>query len=193
MKKKKEDPKIECHNKNPKVGKNTLVFNMSSAFDCPSDKLGLCGHSKICYAKKSERQYPQVLPYRRRQAKQWQSFNGLEIAKDIESRVKRMRTKIEYLRINESGDFATQMDIEKLDIVARYLLDNCNIKTYTYSARKDLDFDGTCFCVNGSGFMLCNQFQVVDKVTSKIYCKGDCTKCTLCKVARGIEIQILAH
>ena len=52
---------------NLKVGKDTAIFNMTPAFRCPSEELGLCSIAKICYAKKAERMYPQVTPYREKQ------------------------------------------------------------------------------------------------------------------------------
>ena len=59
---------------NKKIGNDTLIFNMGSATDCPSKKLGLCRHCDKCYALKAERQYPQVRPFRDRQADYW--LNG---------------------------------------------------------------------------------------------------------------------
>jgi hypothetical protein len=65
---------------NHKLPKSTAIFNMASATDCPSLKLGLCSavdeNGKLfCYAKKSEAGYrPDVLPYRRKKSfgKQYQ-------------------------------------------------------------------------------------------------------------------------
>lgn len=46
---------------NRKLPKETLIVNITSAQNCPSDKLGFCKHSKICYAKKCERIYKNYL------------------------------------------------------------------------------------------------------------------------------------
>lgn len=43
---------------NKKLGRSTIVANLTSAENCPSCKLGFCKLSKICYAKKCERIYP---------------------------------------------------------------------------------------------------------------------------------------
>jgi hypothetical protein len=54
---------------NRKIPKSTAIFNMSSALNCPSKKLGLCkaaSQGAKCYARKAEILYPQVLPYRER-------------------------------------------------------------------------------------------------------------------------------
>ncbi len=46
---------------NSKLPKETLIVNITSAQNCPSDKLGLCNCSKVCYAKKCERIYKNYL------------------------------------------------------------------------------------------------------------------------------------
>lgn len=43
---------------NRKLPKSTLIANLTSAEHCPSCQLGFCKLSKICYAKKCERIYP---------------------------------------------------------------------------------------------------------------------------------------
>lgn len=47
--------------------------------------------------------------------------------------------------------------------------------------------------VNGSGFMLHNQFNAVEKVTSKNVCPGNCRICNKCKERRGQTVQIKYH
>ena len=42
---------------NAKLPKETLIVNITSAVHCPSEKLGFCRCSKVCYAKKCERIY----------------------------------------------------------------------------------------------------------------------------------------
>ena len=46
---------------NRKLPAETLIVNITSAQHCPSDKLGLCEISNICYAKKCERIYKNYL------------------------------------------------------------------------------------------------------------------------------------
>ena len=46
---------------NKKLPKETLIVNITSAQNCPSDKLVFCKLSKICYAKKCERIYKNYL------------------------------------------------------------------------------------------------------------------------------------
>jgi hypothetical protein len=46
---------------NSKLPTETLIVNITSAHNCPSDKLGLCNCSNVCYAKKCERIYSNYL------------------------------------------------------------------------------------------------------------------------------------
>ena len=42
---------------NTKLPKHTLIVNLTSATNCPSEQLGFCKCNDICYAKKCERIY----------------------------------------------------------------------------------------------------------------------------------------
>lgn len=46
---------------NRKLPSHTLIVNITSAKNCPSEKLGFCVCSKVCYAKKCERIYKAYL------------------------------------------------------------------------------------------------------------------------------------
>ena len=72
-------------------GKNTrqrvLITNMESATNCTGKKLGTCQLKAgvKCYAECAEVQYPKCLPYRERQAKQWetQTAHGIMIRSKV--------------------------------------------------------------------------------------------------------------
>ena len=69
---------------NAKIGKDTIITNMSPAMKCPSDKLGLCKMSKKCYAKKAEIQYHHVVPqHREKQMICWETESEEKIFNDI--------------------------------------------------------------------------------------------------------------
>jgi hypothetical protein len=104
---------------------------------------------------------------------------------------------IRFIRFQESGDFRNQADIAKMSQIARKL----SVPSYTYTARKDLNFEGLSsqLLVNGSGFKLpgiSNSFQVVDKA-GYVSCPRnlhpglfDCNACEMpCKTprCRGIK------
>ncbi len=178
---------------NSKIGSDTLILNITSATDCKSAALGLCEVGlKKCYAMKSERQYPNVLPYRRAQELQFDSMSAKAIVEEIHKLVKRARKPIKYLRVSEAGDFRSQEDVNKLNAIAKLL----NLKVYTYTARRDLKFNGLSnnLVINGSGFPIHNNFKAVDKHSSKaLKCVGDCRKCKLCTVRHSKTVEVLKH
>lgn len=126
------------HTGNRKIDRNTIIFNMGSATNCPSRKLGLCKVCNQCYALKAERLYKEVLPYRERQAEYWNKTDISVILDDFNNYIKSKRKKVEYFRYNESGDFDSTDDIWKLHCIAATLNKNFGIITYGYTARKDL-------------------------------------------------------
>ncbi len=180
------------------VGKDTIIVNITAARDCVSLKLGLCQVPKgACYAFAAER-YPDVLKYRRRQTAIWDALTPEQIADDIKAiKAKEERRKnavpIRYLRLQESGDFRDQADVDKASRVADLLRGVVHI--YTYTARRDLDFShhSTNLTINGSGFMVDNDFHVVTTLKPGPRCRGiaggGCYGCVLCKQSAGRVIQ----
>ena len=94
---------------------------MGPASICPSERLGFCQIKDKCYAKKSEKLYKYVLPYRIRQYKYWTETSAKTMKNDFKKILNRIRTKIRYLRYNESADFFSQNDIEKLNKISELL------------------------------------------------------------------------
>ena len=129
---------------NAKIGKDTLIFNMGSATECASKLNGLCDID--CYAMKSERLYPEVLPYRKRQESYWLESDAIEIGEDIAEVIHRknnnprVRNKIKYVRVNEAGDLHSIDCLHKLIAVAEM---NPSVVFYTYTHRSDLITDDT--------------------------------------------------
>lgn len=194
-----KNKKIYVSNGNRKIPKDTLIFNMTSATDCPSRKLGLCKHCNICYAMKAERLYPYCLPFRRKQAKQWSNISPESFFKRLCALPKVKKGNIKYLRFSESGDFRHIEDVKKMNSIAD-MTTTIGIKVYGYTARYDLidkiDFKlSHNITINGSGFMAHNNFYVVDKYRKqdKHKCKGDCSICNLCKHTRGYNIAVQKH
>ena len=190
---------------NRKIGQDTMIFNMGTAQDCPSKQLGLCKLSEkgiICYAENAEIQYKQaVINYRERQKHDWQSKSSFEILSEFISKIKSRRTETLYIRFNESGDFYSQNDIEKLNYIADGLRDlEPPIITYGYTARSDLDFRAIRFLCKGSGFDsegLSGTTIVIlkDELVPEGYieCPGSCKKCNLCKCNLKLNIAFRKH
>ena len=184
---------------NLKIGKDTLIFNMNSATDCPSKALGLCAHADKCYALRAEKLRKEVLPYRRRQAILWNKCSTEMWISVLRRKIKNSRTGIKYIRFNESGDFNTWIDVYKLTDIAREVYRTTGVVTYGYTARKCFFLNWEpepALVVSGSGFMVDNCFTTVpaiDKKVHKIVCPGNCRTCNLCKVSRHKNIFIKLH
>jgi hypothetical protein len=144
---------------NNKVAKNTGIFNMNSATDCPnadsteSDQsdVGVCQVPwEDCYAHKSENIFKGALPKRRRQEYLWDCCDP-DIFAEALLRVKsRKRSPFEHLRVSESGDFRHNGDVMAWDRIAEIVSDEINV--YTYSASHKLSAWDTVehFTVNQS-------------------------------------------
>ena len=183
--------KLDTKIGNHKIGTDTIIFNMGATDNCPSKELGLCQVKDICYAKKAERQYKNVILYRKRQEQQWLNYSAEEIANGIKSSIG--RRNIKYFRVNESGDFYTQNCVEKLKKVAEL---SPELIVYTYTARKDLNFENLPknLIINGSGFMISNEFIPVKSFSGdNKKCAGNCRNCNLCKISKNNKIEMLIH
>lgn len=204
-----EKVKIAYSEGNKKIGKDTIIMNISSATDCTAGKKGLCPlyENKKCYAMKSERLYPQVLPYRRSQNVIWEKLSAYEIADQIIKKNKKKRKKWKFLRLNESGDFQDQADVWKLSIIAD-LLKVEGIKVYTYTHRKDLNFVNLSdnLSINSSWkekkinnrFLSfpkekINRIMKMKKDKKIIHCIADCSKCNACKFSNNLTILCDIH
>lgn len=170
---------------NSKVGNDTIIMNMCSATDCPSRKLGLCQlrDANQCYAFNDEVRHRCVLPYRRKQEWYWKRMDVHNIVDNIMRKkyTRKNRDKVRYIRMSEGGDFKTQNDVDKLIEIANAL--HGKLVVYVYTARCDLDFSNRGkLVVNGAGFMVDNDFSVVDTFPKDgIRCIGDCINCGMCR------------
>lgn len=188
---------------NHKLGDDTAIFNMGTAQDCPSRKLGLCrtiNQGVKCYAEKAEIQYKEhVVNARNAQAIEWKSKTGPELLEQITRKINSRRKTTRFLRYNESGDFYEQSDIDKLSFISEGIKEQ-GVITYGYTARSDLDFSRAKFLCKGSGFSkenLNGTAIVIDKNESVpegyIECPGSCKRCNLCKIAVPHKIAFRKH
>ena len=194
---------------NQKLPSTTAIYNMSSAHDCPSFKLGFCqailktgkkAGMHVCYAKHSETAMrPFVQPYREAQGKYWLEMTAEEFAWQF-LMINSVKGKpYTALRFNEAGDFHSQECLNKAEKIAR-ILGRFGIKVYCYTARQDLDFSKVRnLIISGSGFQkegIPNVFKMIEKGMEKPkgygICKGDCRVCNRCMV-RGKKTVILRH
>lgn len=188
------DSKFPVSFGNTKLSKNIMILNMCSASDCPADLLGMCplgkNGSAKCYALKAEKLWKEVLPFHKKQEKLWDDHTSQELKEIFDDVLKRRRIKVKYFRFNESGDFKSQKDVEKLDQLAKHLASKWGITTYGYSSRKDLDFSRVSFIIKGSRFQTKDgqtdvfvdtppkgYFVCPKKRGNNIKCGEDCTAC----------------
>jgi hypothetical protein len=130
---------------NNKVAKNTGIFNMNSATDCPNadsseenqSDVGVCQVPwEMCYAHKSENIFNNALPKRRRQEYLWDSMDADTFAAALLRVKERKRSAFDYLRVSESGDFRHNGDIMAWERIAELV--DPHITVYTYSASHKL-------------------------------------------------------
>lgn len=173
---------------NSKLPAETLIINLTSAQNCPSEKLGFCKCANVCYAKKCERIYKAYLNKNltlEKLVKSWSINNWKDILKVY---IENSPKTIKYIRLNEAGDFPSQEVVNMFNELSNWLYGTFNIKTYCYTAREDLDFSNVYFAVNASNknikanrYFLCTDKQVFDNLPhNTVKCKGDCKKCRIC-------------
>jgi hypothetical protein len=184
---------------NNKLPKDILIFNMSSATDCPSKALGLCKVCDSCYAMPPEKIHPDCKPYRDRQEQYWLNTSAKDIAEQLSSMLKRKRKMPTKFRFNESGDFHSQACVDKLDYISKQLKQDFNIVTFGYTARADLVFEHVSFLVKGSGNDSGNNGDtiVIDKPEDcpegYYLCPGSCFKCSVCASNKKIKVAFVNH
>ena len=206
---------------NLKLPSSILSINITPALNCPADKRNLCDISKECYAKKSEKIYPNTLQFHREQAEIWNQivlgtkYNVHDLVDTVyDINKKRRKYKVEYFRFNITGDVRHQKDIDTIIRFAELLQSKSIeyaefplITVYLYTKRKDLNWEKAMetdnLVVNGSGFMLDNNFDVIEKDIkidnkyligkNKWLCNGDCRLCKACMVKGKKEINIFKH
>ena len=188
---------------NTKIPSSTAIFNMSSAHNCPSKRLGLCKAAKAgvkCYAIKSEVGCrPSVQPYRERQTKFWLSVSAEEFASQFLMINALKPIPFNALRMNEAGDFHSQECVNKAEKIAR-ILKLYGIIAYCYTSRDDLDYTHVeALRISGSGFKkqgIVNVFQIIEKKEDKPkgygICPMNCRICNRCQKA-GLRTAVLKH
>jgi hypothetical protein len=184
---------------NKKLDPCIATFNMTTSHNCPSRKLGLCSHDPYCYARSPECFRPNVLLYRMRQGGYWRhcvNEAGLDafIGKWYQDTVGK---RVSYFRFSVSGDFPGQRDV---DFMARFckVLKQAGIKSYGYTARRDLDFSDLrkIAVLNGQNHLQSNKYIVHrDSIpkSANYVCPGKCgpDTCMICAEKRGINIHTI--
>lgn len=189
---------------NKKVPKTTSISNTTSWFLCPGRLLGFCELHEDCYDKCRE-VMGSVCQSRLNHDLWWRTNDAKTIAQfhiyaiHAENMKRSKDEQINLHRFQEVGDFRNQDDLIKMRDVSNFIYDELGINSYTYSHNRDLDYDinRPHLTINGSGFMIDNQFTVVEPSDFKRYveshncfpCPQKCEMCnSICSQKLGIEV-----
>lgn len=148
---------------NSKLPKEHMILNLSSARCCPSKALGMCHCADTCYALKCERIYKSYAVKSERIQKWLSGANEDEIFETLAQWAQTNTVKTTHLRLNESGDFHTQDEVNMWSRLSERF-EKIGITVYAWSARKDLDFSKVHFAVQGS------DLSQLDKMGRVYYC-----------------------
>ena len=125
---------------NSKVPENTLIINLTSAFNCPSMKNGDCKWGRErCYAHDTETQYDKTEYRNLRNQHFLKMLTPKEILQLLEVYIENAPLKIRYIRLHEDGDFQDQETIDFCDKLAGHIKAKYGIQTTAYTHRK-LDY-----------------------------------------------------
>lgn len=170
---------------NKKLPTSTLIFNLPAVKTCPNST-PQC--RKWCYARKAERMYPNVLPFRNRNH---ETSKQIDFVSLIHSELGRSRT-VKQVRIHESGDFYSEEYYNKWLSIARL---NKDLTFYAYTKVVTLGTikrpDNFILILSDDDKLLKGQwhyFEGVATVTPKgaatdksfFTCPGSCKTCDYC-------------
>lgn len=189
---------------NKKVPKTTAIANTTSWFLCPGRLKGFCELHEVCYDKCRE-VMGSVNKSRLNHDLWWRQNDADTIAQFYIYSIKAESLKhpeapINLFRFQEVGDFRSTADLTKMIDVSDLIYDALSINSYTYTHNRDIPYN--CFkrphlTINGSGFMVDNQFTVVPPSEYERYveshncfrCPQKCEMCnSICSQKLGIEI-----
>lgn len=177
---------------NTKIPRSTLIVNLTSAENCPSKKRELCQVVGCCYALKCERIYSNY-KHKNLVMQHWLNTASTEdIITLMSAYIYYAPETINLIRLDEAGDFTCQNQIRQWNKIAKFFWESRGIRTYTYTARTDLDFsEAPYIMVNGSlpgipgavRVYKCIPPQIFDNIQlnkGEYKCPGDCHKCNVC-------------
>ena len=179
---------------NKKIGIDTLILNLRA--ECSRESRKFCQLPSIdyCYDRGVQRFRLSCKRYRQLQEMIWQILTASEIIDEIRIIKKRRGDVLRYVRFQEGGDFKHQEDVDKTIEIAEGLK-SAGLVCYTYTSRRDLDYSQRgALIVNGSGWIVDNNYKIVSEFSSRgIKCKGNCKTCKLCKKRGRKEIETILN
>lgn len=195
------NPQIHVVFGNAKLPETTAIVSCGTWFNCPGRTEGFCSLATKCYDKCREVMSDKITRFRLEEEIAFRGMNAREIASSIIQQIKLHNSKpstknIKQIRWNEVGELRNQDDLNKMVEVSNIIFKELNIESYTYTHNKYLDFniERPHLTINGSDFMIDNEYRVLPKdkiksVTESYFkCDCDCTKCNMCANKHNIVI-----
>ena len=195
------EPQIHVVFGNAKLPESTAIVSCGTWFNCPGRTEGFCSLATKCYDKCREVMSHKITKFRLEEEIAFRALNPQEIAQSVIQQIKIHNAKpntinIKQIRWNEVGELRNQEDLNKMIEVSNIVFNKLGIESYTYTHNKYLDFDieRPHLTINGSGFMIDNEYRVIPKkefknIKESYYpCDCDCTKCNVCAKKHGILI-----
>lgn len=188
---------------NAKLPKTTAIINLGTWFNCPGRKEGFCEICKECYDKSPEVRFQDRIQGRFEQEVTFRTMTYKELAKEVIKQItyknKHTRNKINLIRWAEVGELRNQQDLEKIAKASTIIYNTIRIKSYIYTHNQTLNFniERPYLTINGSGFMVDNEYRVIDKkdiekefntlndISNKRECICECTECNYCSLKQG--------
>lgn len=171
----KYDVHMEYNRGSAKYGQNVLIISSTSAHNCICQNI--CNCRPFCYANRDEKAHGQnVVDFKDRQGFEFMAVSNEDIITDLLNIQSNIRTKIDYIRLNEAGDFSTDFLAKAYDLhlkMAGYeSLKHIIIFSYTHNYKLYNEIEpllNSRFVVNNSynveaptQRMLSNHYIVVD-------------------------------
>lgn len=194
---------------NTKLPEDTMIVNLTSAWNCPSIAAGECPFGKDCYARGTELYSKQTQERNLRMQNAYKYLTAKEILQLLEAYIESAPVRIKRIRISEDGDFPDQQTVDFCDKIAGHLKAKYGIITTAYTAR-NLDYSGVKnMLINGSNYLVknCTRYfkaipekrwelvpdglvlepydvdipkQVLNTQNGTFKCHCDCRKCNFC-------------
>lgn len=186
-------PKFHIAFGNFKLPESTAIVNLGTWFNCSGRTEGFCDICVECYDKCKEVMFKKIIKARLEQELFFRVNSASTIAEYIIREIcafncKESKPLIDKIRFCEVGELRNQEDLEKVVEISNIVYEALNIESYIYTHNKYLNFDidRPHLTVNGSGFMVDNEYRVIHKgeeVKEKHFdclcdCKAGCDVCT---------------
>lgn len=198
------NPQMHVTFGNAKLPPTTAIASCGTWFNCAGRTEGFCPLAEKCYDKCREVMSAKITKFRLEEEIAFRALTAEEIAEQIIQQIKKenakpknKNTQINLIRWNEVGELRCQEDLEKMVKASNIIYGELEIESYVYTHNKYLNFDikRPHLTINGSNFMVDNEYKVVANIedefeslndlSNKRECICDCTQCSYCSHRGG--------